>query len=569
MSTSPEILPLGDRALVLRFGRRIDVDVNRRVLAAWRQLVPACLPGVIDLVPAYASLTVLYDWQQLPEAGRDRPWHWLAGEVDRVLADSVGDTPESGRQVEVPVCYGGEHGPDLAAVAEASRLSEAEVVRRHAGADYQVAFLGFRPGFPYLLGLDPALALPRLDTPRPQIAAGSVGIGGAQTGVYPVAGPGGWRLIGRTPLSLFDPTRDPPMVLAPGDRVRFVPMARAEFEHSGGDGAGPAFSADADAAALAVVHPGIHSSLQDLGRPGWRHLGIGAGGASDPIAAGLANALVGNPDHAAVLELTLRGPELHVLRPIAIALAGAGMNAEVDHVSLPFGQPVFLNTGMTLRFKPTGLGARAWLAVAGGFAAPRWLGSVSADFDSGLLARTLQAGDRLALDAGTAAPPLSDRASIRSGRWWVEARAEIDAPMILRYLRDDDAEPAWHHELPARVWRVGHAADRTGLRLDGVPLSVAAQPHRISAGVLAGTVQVPSDGLPIVLGADGQTTGGYPVVGHVIEADLPRLAQLKPGDLVWLQPTSLTEAQQARAAQAALIARTRLAIRYRIRDGLA
>ena len=560
------IEPLADRAILLRFGDRIDASISLRVLAAWRALTQAELPGVVDLVPAYASLTLVYDWQRVPEAGREQPWLWLADAIRRILGTSSHAPMPTGRLIEVPVCYEPAHAPDLADAARLLELTETELVRRHSGADYTVAFLGFRPGFPYLLGMDASLALPRLDTPRLRIAAGSVGIGGNQTGIYPVAGPGGWRLIGRTPLPLFDPDAKPPARLAPGDRLRFVAITNEEFERLQVKQAGPAATEpNACAPSLEVMQPGIHSSFQDRGRAGWRHLGIGAGGASDPNAADLANRLVGNEPGAATLELTLHGPKLRVLVALTIALVGSGMEAEADGKTVPYGRPVDHAAGVRLRFRATGLGARTWIAIAGGFEAPLWLDSASADFGSGLFGRTLTTGDRLTPAEARPVPALPPGVLMRASAWWVHAEAELDTPALLRYLPDREAATSWWDELPSRIWQVGHAADRTGLRLTGEPLSVPAQPRRVSAAVLPGTIQVPTDGYPILLGPDGQTTGGYPVAGHVIETDLPRLAQLKPGDWLRLQPTSLIEAQRARMAQAARIARTHLAIDSRRR----
>lgn len=569
----PSIRPLGDRALLLSFGAELDAATSARVLATWRCLADARLPGVTDLVPAYTSLAVCYDWQALPSLAQEQPWAWLADEVGRVLADAasrLADTVDRAttttRQVEIPVCYEASLGPDLDSAAKALGLEPAELIRRHHERDYTVAFIGFRPGFPYLLGLDPTLALPRRPSPRARIEGGSVGIGGGQTGIYPAAGPGGWHLIGRTPLTIFDPALDPPALLAPGDRLRFVPIAASDFVALDAQASRPGAQRPAEStnAAFEVLHPGIHSSIQDPGRPGWRHLGVGPGGAADPIAARLVNALVGNPAAAPALELTLRGPDLRTLRPVTIALAGSGMEAQVDGRTLPFGRPIRLAAGQHLRFQATGLGARTWLAVAGGLAAPRWLDSAAVDVGSGCFGVPLAAGDRLDLEQALDEPGHTGQTDpIQLAPWWVDARAQIDAPMILRYVLDDETEVAWQQELPARVWRVGLAADRTGLRLEGTPLTAAAHPLRPSSAVLPGTVQVPADGQPILLGPDCQTTGGYPVAGHIIEADLPRLAQLKPGDLVWLQPTGLAEAQQARAIQSALVARMHLAIHWR------
>ena len=211
---------LGEDALLLEGGDGIAPDANARVHALARRLARQRPPWLRDIVPGYASLALFVAEDGF--AGAEDPLAhaeaWL-----RPLLDGPADAVAAGaRLVEIPVRYGGADGPDLDAVARHAGLSPAEVVARHAAGDYVVAMLGFAPGFPYLLGLDPALATPRRATPRTRVPAGSVAIGGAQAGLYPQAGPGGWQLIGRTAIALFDPRRDPPSLLAPGDRVRFV-----------------------------------------------------------------------------------------------------------------------------------------------------------------------------------------------------------------------------------------------------------------------------------------------------------------------------------------------------------
>lgn len=562
-----DIAPLGDRAVVVRFGDRIDPAITDFVLAAWRRIARAKPEGVIDLVPAYTTLTVHYDWRRMPQATLEMPWQWLIGQLQALLTEPGGTDASSMRIVHIPVCYEGDYAPDLADVARAVGLSPADVVRRHSAADYRVAFLGFRPGFPYLLGLDPALAVPRLATPRLRIPAGSVGLGGAQTGIYPAAGAGGWRLIGRSPMRLFDIDREPPAMLAPGDRVRFVPIDAAEFERLAHEAAAQGMENNSAAASAAfdVLSPGIHSSLQDGGRPGWRHLGITAAGASDTVALDIANALVGNPPATPVIEMTLRGPTLRLHAALTLALTGTGMVAFADDEPVPFARPVDIAAGVRLSFKSTGAGARAWLAIAGGLDVSRWLGSASADVGSGVFGRTLKAGDRFALATARSPKQRTSERLIRASTWWVEAAADIDEPMILRFVPDADADPDLPGELAGHVWRASTAADRTGVRLEGPALAVGANARRISFGVLHGTIQIPPDGQPILLGPDGQTVGGYPVAGHIIEADLPRLAQLKPGDALWLQPLALEEARAARQAQAALLGRLHVAISGRLR----
>lgn len=201
--------------LLLRFGEAIDPAINQQVHEAACRL-QGQLAGV-ECVPAYASLLLRFD-----------PADWGGDDAHRRLGDAVAavlaketNQPTHARLVEIPVQYGGDAGPDLAEVASHAGLSVAEVIRRHSAATYRVAMLGFAPGFPYLLGLDRALSMPRRADPRLRVPAGSVAIGGLQTGIYPQMLPGGWQLIGRTPLALFDLQSSSPSLLQPGDEVRF------------------------------------------------------------------------------------------------------------------------------------------------------------------------------------------------------------------------------------------------------------------------------------------------------------------------------------------------------------
>ena len=219
----PRIEPLGDCAALIHCGEIIDATINAQALAIARALEDARLPGIVDIAPAYASVCVRYEpaaWTGTDVAPSpfDRVAERLRTLVDNAASDAATDTGN----IEIPVTYGGQCGPDLADVAAHTGLSEEEVVARHGAAEYRVAMLGFTPGFAYLLGLDPTLHMPRRATPRTRVPAGSVAIGGAQTGVYPRETPGGWHLIGRTTLHLFDPARDPPALLKPGMRVKFI-----------------------------------------------------------------------------------------------------------------------------------------------------------------------------------------------------------------------------------------------------------------------------------------------------------------------------------------------------------
>jgi KipI family sensor histidine kinase inhibitor len=215
------IRPFGERAMLVEVD---GPDAARRLDAALRADLPA---GVVGTVPGRASVLVEIDPGTADPLGVERA-------VAERLARSVAVTLVPPRRRTVPVVYGGEHGPDLAEVAALTGLPPAEVVDRHASADVVVLFLGFAPGFAYVGDLPEVLRVPRLDTPRTRTPAGSVAIAGAMTGIYPAALPGGWRVIGRTPISLFDARRDPPAYLAPGDAVRFVPIAPGEWDaHAG------------------------------------------------------------------------------------------------------------------------------------------------------------------------------------------------------------------------------------------------------------------------------------------------------------------------------------------------
>jgi inhibitor of KinA len=219
MSNTPEnfprILPIGDSALLIELGDSIDPDINDRVytLDDWLNVNPP--DGILSWIPGYASLLISYN-----------PLILKFSEVSVWISEQFQSCPSvqerKSRLIEIPVRYGGEDGPDLEYVADQHQISPVEVVQKHTAPIYRVGMMGFTPGFAYLMGLDPGLATPRLANPRTHVPAGSVGIAGDQTGIYPLESPGGWRLIGRTDLALFDPLNEPHFLLSPGDEVRFL-----------------------------------------------------------------------------------------------------------------------------------------------------------------------------------------------------------------------------------------------------------------------------------------------------------------------------------------------------------
>lgn len=212
----------GDSAINLEFGNVISEKTNGLIRAAAQTLEANPINGVIELVPTFCSLMVVYDPCVV---GYDE----LTSQVRGKLRGLVATTGGIHRVVKIPVCYGGDFGPDLGDVAEHAGMSAEEVIAIHSGHDYLIDMLGFLPGFAYLGGLDERLHTPRLATPRTRIEPGAVGIGGAQTGIYPLASPGGWRIIGRTPVRPYDPDRESPILYAAGDYLRFVPITPQEF----------------------------------------------------------------------------------------------------------------------------------------------------------------------------------------------------------------------------------------------------------------------------------------------------------------------------------------------------
>jgi inhibitor of KinA len=219
---SPKLLPASDHSLLVSFGDEISLAHHQSVVRLTALLVANRRAFIRNIHPAYCSVLVSFD----PRQSSLR----TVEEYIVSLLQSIESAPlPPPRHVEIPVCYGGEFGPDLADVAAYNNCSPDDVVRIHSSGEYLVYFLGFSPGFPYMGGLSPQIATPRLATPRTRVPAGSVAIGGAQTGIYPVSSPGGWRIIGRTPLKLFRPNEEPPVFLHMGDIVHFLPITHEAF----------------------------------------------------------------------------------------------------------------------------------------------------------------------------------------------------------------------------------------------------------------------------------------------------------------------------------------------------
>lgn len=216
-------LPSGDKALVMEFGNEISKEVNSKIRNMMRLIAEAEIQGIEELLPTYRSIMIMYDPMKIKYKN-------LVEELDNLSSKKVEDGEEKIRVVEISTLYGKEFGPDIEYVAEYNKISVDEVIKIHTGTDYLVYMLGFTPGFTYLGGMSEKIATPRLSSPRAKIPAGSVGIAGSQTGMYPSETPGGWQLIGRTPLKLYDPDNEPPVLLSAGDYVRYVSISQEEYD---------------------------------------------------------------------------------------------------------------------------------------------------------------------------------------------------------------------------------------------------------------------------------------------------------------------------------------------------
>ena len=318
-----------------------------------------------------------------------------------------------------------------------------------------------------------------------------------------------------------------------------------------------------------VIAAGSLTTVQDGGRDGWRHLGVGRAGALDPASTALANRMVGNASDAAVLEITLSGPTLELPQPARIALCGAAIDARFEDSqgrthAIPGGRPVDLPAGL-LRLGAIRSGLRAWLAVAGGFDVPHVLGSRSTDLRGGfggLHGRALRSGDALSLGP----QPAFDLIEPQTPAWWVALDTALANASPIRYVATggNPASIDAAQALAAQDWRVDPRSDRQGLRCSGAPI-LATLPEQVSAPVAPGTIQLPPDGQPIVLLADAQTVGGYPRLGHVIAVDLPRLAQLRAGEALRFEAIAVDTAVALRRKRDAELTRALRAVDDRLR----
>jgi KipI family sensor histidine kinase inhibitor len=521
-------LRASDRAVLVECA---DLDEAMRLHRAW-----VGEPGVLERVPGARTVLVRFD-----------PLVTSAGELARTLvtADAEAAAPASGTEVTLPVRYDGE---DLAEVAALLGVSVPEIIRRHADARWTVAFSGFAPGFGYLIGDDPLFDVPRRESPRTRVPAGSVALAGRFGGVYPRESPGGWQLIGTTDAVLWDVHRDPPALLSPGTVVRFI--AAGSSDVSGTVSGVVSGTSDpsvaerrvglrhADAgpddprvptSALEVVNPGLQLLVQDRGRSGLAALGVPASGAADRVALRDANRAVGNAADDAVLEgigpaiLRFHGDGVAAVTGATAEPAVTGVDGRVRGIR--HGAPFAVADGDELRIGSPTRGLRFVLGVRGGIRMPRQLGSRSTDTLSGIGPAPLRSGDVVPIGDGAVCavePQPLPRELPASGDL-----VELD---ITLGPRDDWFTPTAVRVFVEQEWLVTPRSDRVGIRLLGErPLERAIRGELPSEGVADGAIQVPADGQPVLFLPDHPTTGGYPIIGALTDSARDLAGQLPPG----------------------------------------
>jgi KipI family sensor histidine kinase inhibitor len=505
---------VADGSLLVQYPDASDEEANAAAVRLARALDTQPGGGILDLVPGARTLFVSYDPAIVSED--DVAYRIAAASLE----EHAGQFP---REHRIAVAYGGAAGPDLEEVARRAELSPEEAARRHAAAVYRVAFLGFAPGFAYLTGLPPELGAPRRPTPRPRVPGGTLAVAGEYSGIYPADGPGGWNLIGTAGAVLFDPRREPPVLFLPGDLVRFVALTEEEVRRLSRPHPDPLPPGEG---VFRVVSPGLWSGIVGGPRPGSGRLGVPPGGAMDLDLLAEGNAALGNPADAPALEIALWGPELEALADCTAVLVG-GRRAGY----LRQGEPFSLSRGERLKVEEV-IGARAYLCVVGGFAEAGPAGAP----------RRLMPGDVVVGDPGRAPAGRFPRPEPRFDTNNVLVR------IVLGPQEDRFGEKGIATLLQSE-YRVSPSSDRRGVRLEGPPLEHRGGPAGAEIppeGTALGAIQVPADGLPIILGPDRPITGGYAKIGTVIGADFPLVAQAKPVSILRFQAVSVEEAVDAR-----------------------
>ena len=539
------IFPLGDRAILVTLGDRIDPEVNDQVVALYERLVTVA--RIDFLTPAFCSLGIGYDPAII---SFDNLSKLVQQQFE--LIRTAGDREP--RVVRIPVCYSVDFGIDLQQVAATTGLTCEQVIELHTSKTYRAYMLGFLPGFAYLGSADNRLRVDRKPEPRMKVTAGSVGLAGEQTGVYPFEAPGGWQIIGRTPVSLYDRNEDgqsgnwqedaSQLSISPGDDVQFYQIDRTEFDllfeqsQAGELIQNEVTEPEPSGVSLHFKTAGLRTVFQDLGRSGYQHLGVPSGGAMDRFSATIANRLVGNANDAALIEVTLMGPTIEIRGNCQIAITGGDLSPMLDGQPVAMWETISVVGTQRLSFGSRRSGCRCYLAIAGEFQVPSWLGSVSVSPSGANPATAYRSfkGETLEVVAGSqidnkrifpAARRPVDLAGTEGQTVEVEKTVQFFAGPEWDWFSAEQQEQFLNHR-----FQVLPSSSSMGLRLSSFFDSPLELPAMISSAVVPGVIQVTPSGQPILLMRDAQTTGGYPRIGVVLFECLNEVAQLCPGDSI-------------------------------------
>jgi len=513
----PRFSVLAGEVLHIEVGDEISLPCSAKV----RNLSAAlsALEGVREVTPAYGSLAARVDTMSTKMASVIRA-------AERAWARRTAGESE-GKLVKVPVCYEGAFAPDLDWVAQKAGLKTEEVVALHSSKEYTCMMMGFSPGFVYLDEVDPRIRADRLESPRTKVPAGSVGVAGAQTGIYGLETPGGWRLVGRTPLTMFNPRASPPTPIAPGDRVKFEPVSSDEFKFI--RKASPPWAPPAAGIpALEVRQPGLFATLQDMRRPSFRHLGVPCSGGLDLVSQLQSNYVVGNPGRSPVIEVMGGFFGIKALVDVVVAVTGPDCELTVSGEKAETYSPLLLGEGVELSIGRTA-GLLNYVAVAGELVADNVMGSCSTYSRGGFggySGRSFKANDVLSVEG------LSDHVLMRSVP--LERRTEFTDAKPVKAVRSTlhDGGPAMGDSIFDQEFTVSESSDRTGYRLKRAGRAPGATGQVLTYPTFPGYVQIPPDGSPIVLQQDCPTTGGYQLAAAMMPSEMGRFSQLKPGSKV-------------------------------------
>lgn len=497
-------LPVGPRTLLVQLD---DLD---ETLALFDALQAAPIAGVTEIVPAAQTLMIRTD------VGVAADGSLAAMIVARKPAPGTKPAERSTETVELPAVYDGE---DLDDVARHMNLTTTEVITAHQDATWQVAFCGFAPGFAYMTCGDARFDLPRRPTPRTRLPAGSIALAGRFCGIYPKDSPGGWQLIGRTEVPMWDLTREPAALLRPGVRCRFVERGAAVHPVK-------AVPVDQPKTGLHVLATPFPIYIQDEGRKGHTGQGVAASGALDMTSLRNANRAVGNPSDAPALEITLGPVRLHADAAMVLALSGAAQAtvAGVAGVAIPVGSAFAVDAGDEITIAPPAAGMRSYLALRGGYDIATVLGSCATDTLAQVGPDPIVAGMVLACAdrpvTATTPPPTAPQLP--------RAGDVVELPVTMG-PRTDWFPPAEIARFLAQEWLVTPASSRVGIRLAGDALTRPDARELPSEGTETGAVQIPHAGQPVLFLADHPLTGGYPVIATLRPEALDLAGQIPPG----------------------------------------